>query len=219
MARLAQQILWTGKFMLVVGLMAGCHENPPLHQNQDALVMPAPLGTYVHRAEDIQASKAKASAFVFFLDEWYMGGTFLGPHGARHLQAILQELPHTPMQVQIQPAPDLELNETRRLAMVNVLLKEGILDADNRVVIAFPQAEGLRGDEAERIYRDMLQPQRNLSGVGGIQNGNISGGYGGGSFGGGFGGGYGGGGYGGGIGGGYGGGFGGGYGGYGGMQP
>jgi len=174
--------------------------------------MPEPNGAFVRKFEEVQTGKAKASAFVFFLDEWYLGGWTLGPHGTRHLLEVAQNLPDMPYPVQIQPGPNIDLNEQRRLTIVNALLKHGIPDANARVVIAFPQALGLDGEEAERIYRQMLQPARdrlNNGATPGFQNGSFGGAQG--QFGGGP--------YGGQFGGGYGGGFGGGYGGYGSMQP
>src|ERR1700722_15562202 len=166
MARRSQPILCASKFMLVVGLMAGCQEPAPHAKHQDDLVMPAPNGSFVRKFEEVQAGKAKASAYVFFLDEWYMGGTFLGPHGTRHFEALLPSLAETRFPVRIQPDPDPELNEKRRLVIVNALLKEGIAGANERVIVAFPRAEGLNGEESERIYREMLLPPRNNSGYG-----------------------------------------------------
>ena len=126
----------------------------------------APTGTYVRGFQEIQANKAAATAYVFFLDEWYMGGPLLGPHGIRHLLQVAERLPGTRQQVQIQPSPDPDLNDKRRLTVIAALLEKGVTDAKTRVVLAFPQAEALDGQEAERIYMQMLRPPQSQFGFG-----------------------------------------------------
>jgi hypothetical protein len=150
-------VVWTG--LASAGLLAGCY---PKDNEARALLMPEPNGTFVHRVQDVQAKKAEASDFVFFLDEWYKGGTALGPHGTYHLGHIIPRLPEVPFPVVIQPSPDAALNETRRQTLVAALLKRGVADAEERVIIAFPDAEGLNGEEAERIYLESLRPNRYL---------------------------------------------------------
>jgi hypothetical protein len=206
-----QPRLWIAGGLVSLTSLTGCYENDAPHRHHDPADLAAPTGTYVRGFQEIQTNKAASTAYVFFLDEWYMGGPLLGPHGIRHLLAVAERLPNTALQVQIQPGPDPIMNESRRLTLIKALLEKGIMDAEARVVLAFPQAEWLDGEEADRIYREMLSPHQNQwGGAYGGYGGGFGGGYGG--YGGGFGG-YGGGlgGYGGGLGG-----YGGGYGGYGG---
>ncbi|HWY88596.1 MAG TPA: hypothetical protein VNX28_17925, partial [Gemmataceae bacterium] len=54
---------------------------------------------------------------------------------------------------------DRGINEARRLTVIAYLEQKGIATASEVVRIGYPQAEGLYGDEAERIYRQMLRPQ------------------------------------------------------------
>ena len=120
----------------------------------------------------------------------------------------------------IQPSPDPDLNLKRRTIIVNALQGANLLDAEARVIVAFPTAEDYNCDQAERAYFRMITPRFLNGGLGGFGQGNFgNSGYGGGGYGGGGygGGGFGGGGFGGfgGFGGGYGGGYGGG--GYGGF--
>jgi hypothetical protein len=129
----------------------GSHHPPPL--------VPEPNGAFVHKMEEIQANKAEESDFVFFLDEWYQGGTQLGPHGLYHLGAIVPRLPNVPFPVVVQPTPDAALNENRRQVIVAALAKHGVPEADQRVIVAFPTAEGLYGEEAPRIYLQMIYPR------------------------------------------------------------
>jgi len=154
---------------------------------------------------DEQANRAEASDFTIFLTEWFRGGTDLGPFGLHHLGDIVRRLPTVPFPVVIEPHLDSRLNEARRQIIVKALVNQGITDAENRVVVAYPQAEGLYGEEAEWIYTDMFQ---NRSGYGSLYGGrgrnlgfgfgNGNRGFGGAGFGGYFGdyGGFGGGGYG-----------------------
>jgi hypothetical protein len=140
--------------LLAVGVPAvsaqdGCYCRP--RHFQPAL-SPEPLGSFVHRFQAVQAGKAEASDFEIYLDEWYQGGKTLGPYGQYHVNQIAQRLPTVPFAVKVQPCNDSVLNETRRMVVVTALLNLGITDADTRVVLAYPQAEGLRGEEAELVY-------------------------------------------------------------------
>jgi hypothetical protein len=74
----------------------------------------------------------------------------------------------------------------------------GIADAAKRVYVGSPQSEGLYGDETEKAYQQLINPDSG-SGGGDGRGGNQSGGMGGGGQGGLGGGGFGGGGLGGGI--------------------
>jgi hypothetical protein len=93
-----------------------------------------------------------------------MGGRYLGQSGVSHLRQVIQRLPHEPYPVVIEPHEDETLNIARRKFIVDALLSHGIADADHRVIVETPIAEGLRGDEAERIYYQMLIPNQNTRG-------------------------------------------------------
>jgi hypothetical protein len=155
--------------------------------------LPAPPGAHVTAFTNFQATKAEADDFTIYKHEWYMGGTQLGPYGSYHLDQIIKRLPDAPpFPVLIQVDLDPSVNEARRGLVVSALTAAGIPDAEARVVLGFPEPGGLYGDEAERIYVQMLQRQNpffgGYGGFGGL------GGYGGfgafgspGFFGGGFG--------------------------------
>jgi hypothetical protein len=165
---------------LSLGLLSGCYPDTEVVSGDvrgSSVLMPEPNGAFVHKMEEVQTGKAQASQYVFFLDEWYQGGTVLGPYGTYHLQHIVPKLPHVPYPVVIQPAPDAALNETRRRVIVAALVRAGIAEADQRVIVAFPDAEGLYGEEAPHIYYDMLRPKTGAYGLNGLYGG--YGGYGG----------------------------------------
>src|SRR5437588_340366 len=66
----------------------------------------------------------------------------------------------------------------RRLSIVNQLLAHGIADAQQRVIVGYPQAEGLYGDEAARIFTQHYLGTGGAGGFGGY--GGASSGFGGG---------------------------------------
>jgi hypothetical protein len=104
----------------------------------------------------VQAYKAQADKFVIYRQEWFKGGAELGPYGLFHMNQIVAHLDSTPFAVVIQIDMDPALNEQRRAVVVGRLAAAGIPDPDSRVVVGFPQSEGLYGEEAERIYAQML---------------------------------------------------------------
>ena len=96
--------------------------------------------------------RAADDQFVVYQHEWYMGSGFLGPYGCTHLKRIAALLPRQPAMLVLQPAPSPELNESRRMLLVRLLQREGVADAETRVVVAFPAAEGMSAVEAARAY-------------------------------------------------------------------
>ena len=149
--------------------------------------IPAPMGTYVNEFERRQAAKAEADDFVIYKNEWLDGGITLGPYGSYHLDQIVHRLESVPFPVLIQIELDPKLNESRRQVIVTALAMAGIPAPDRRVVVGFPAAEGLFGEEALRIYTQMVtNPSANVGQIGGLTGfGGFGGGFGGmGGFGG-----------------------------------
>ena len=161
---------------------------------------PVPLGTYVRDWQAVVVAAADADHFVIYRHEWFQGGTALGPYGRYHLQEISKRLNSVSFPVVIQIDASEQLNAARRLDIVNQLLTQGITDATRRVVVGYPQAEGLYGDEAARIFGQYLSGTGGVGGTGGYGGfGGASDSFGGGlpagsnlgtSFGSGFGGGF-----------------------------
>jgi hypothetical protein len=174
--------------------------------------IPTHPGTYVNAYLNKSADKAELDDFVLYYNEFKDSEPVLGPFGRRHLAQIIARLPTVPFPVVIQPTPDhlkatntpyhpedkdidpRQLDQARRKAVVDLLCQAKIPNAEERVVVGIPTAEGLFGEEGERIYPMMLQNQ--LGGFGGGFGaygglGGFGGGFGGlGGFGGGFGGGF-----------------------------
>ena len=121
---------------------------------------PAVTGTYTRQLFDQQAAKAEADDFVIYKNEWYLGGTALGPFGSYHITEIVRRLAEVPFPVVIQPQiGDPALDMTRRDIVVRALASAGVPNPDQRVIIAYPQAEGLYADiQAARTYYLMMLP-------------------------------------------------------------
>ena len=175
--------------------------------------LPAEWGSYQREFMFRQAAKAEADDFVIYQYEWTLDTADLGPFGRRHLAAASRRLEtDAPFGIMIEASSDPKIDEAHYLAITDILGQLGVKEPASRVRLGVPAAEGLFGDEAQRVYFRGIVTDR----------GGVGGGYGGygGGYGGEYGGGYGGfGGYGGGFGG-YGGDYGGtapGYGGYGGF--
>src|SRR5262245_41595317 len=160
---------------------------------------PAPLGTYVNKFIEIQSGIAEADDFVLYKHMWYRAGTELGPLGRYQLDLISRRLANVPFPVVIETSKNDNLDQQRREIIASLLAARGFTDP-SRVIVAYPQAEGLYGDEAPIIYNRLVFGGLLGGGLGG--QGGITGGQLGGGFGGLGGGGFGGGGFGGGLGGG-----------------
>jgi hypothetical protein len=187
----------------------GCHGKCKIDNCADipAGAIPATAGTYTNAYLNKQADKAEVDDFVIYYNEWKVEAATLGPFGRSHLAQMIARLPTVPFPVIIQPEPEhlqatntapnpedkridaRALDQMRRQVVVDLLCQANVPNAKERVVVGVPTAEGLFGEEGERIYPQMIQNQ--LGGVGGFGGfGNrFGGGFGGGGFGGGFGGG------------------------------
>ncbi len=148
--------------LVLPGIVAGCMTDSSSWVNIDNAAdipkgaIPAPNGAYVNRFVELQAAKAEADDFVIYRHEWYMGGNELGPYGQYHLNLIIKRLPTVPFPVLIQAQFDPAANEARRQMIVYYLTAAGVPEAELRVIVGFPEAEGLYGEEAERIYNQMM---------------------------------------------------------------
>jgi hypothetical protein len=143
--------------------------------------IPLPVGAYTYTHFSRQNAKAEADDFVIYWNHFQENSTKLSPWGSQQMLLIAKRLPYAPYPVVIQVEKNPELGRARREEVVTFLRNAGIENAAERVILGWPGAEGLYGEEAERIFQQLP-----LAGSG-------SGGFGGFGFGGGFIGGYGGG--------------------------
>jgi hypothetical protein len=157
--------------MVALGLLVHC---VGCHSTGDLVQLPAHAGASVNQAADIQAQNAAADDFVIYMSEWLNDSPVLGPFGKRHLERIAKCLPGEPHPVIIEPTGNADVDRARREAIVTVLVMRNIPDADRRVVIDYPKAEGLFGDEAEKAYEGLINPQGAGRGGAGGFGGNAS---------------------------------------------
>ena len=150
-------------------------------------------GTHVSNIFAGQYARGQAEKFVIYKHEWYQGGTQPGPAARKHWAAIFEKLCIVPGPIIVQPiepeevdggshAESAKLNEERRRRVVEYLASRGDPDADRRVILGYPTAEGLYGIPANLLGTRYLFSQSGIGAFGG------GGGFGGGGFGGGMGG-------------------------------
>jgi hypothetical protein len=132
--------------------------------------MPEPPHTVVGRIMDTQAAKAEADDFVVYKHEFYLDGSALGPYGQYHLRLIANRLASVPFPVLIQAAADPKLNDQRRQAVIAALKRAGFEDIEPRVIVGFPEAEGMGGNEAERLYNSLPDAGTGVRGMGSQYN-------------------------------------------------
>jgi hypothetical protein len=151
--------------------------------------IPQPVGTHLRQLDSTQIAKADADHFVIYQYEWDRTGKMLSRSGKRHVEGLASRLAQAPCPVLIEPQGDAELDEARRQAVIFTLASKGIGDADQRVLVDYPDAEALYGQTAPLIAFGYLRSSASMMGGGGGGGGGIGGGGGGGLGGGGIGGG------------------------------
>jgi hypothetical protein len=211
---------------------SGCHLWPHREESRPADIpagaVPPPPGSITCAWHQAENAKAQGYDWVIAQHQWYQGGEQLGPDGQERLARLAAKWRESPQPVIIEPhsilvrrdlsedygksEPQLfeeamksarELDERRRLYLVEQLASRGFEDAHERVVIARPPYDALYGQDAEMAFQQ-VEFGGMFGGRGGRGGGGFGGGFGGmgGGFGGMGGGGFGGGGFGGGFGGG-----------------
>jgi hypothetical protein len=149
--------------------------------------IPAPSGTYVTQWYARETMLAQMDMFVVYGNEWFQGGVVLGPYGFNHVLQIARRMACVPWPLVIQPDLRPGYDAQRRAVIVQYLARAGVPNPGERVVLGFPRAEGLYGDEAPRIYYSMISGQGTTGagyggsgfGTGGLGGGAPSGGVGG----------------------------------------
>lgn len=146
-----------GAGFLLTGWLSGCCPGDTWCVDKCATIpcgaIPAPNGSHVREFQLRQTCRAAEDDFVIYLREWYHGESDLGPYGKYHLSKIAKRLPAETYHVVIEPTADLHLNEQRKEQLIAYLKETGIGDADQRVVVGLPIAEGMSGEEGEGIGR------------------------------------------------------------------
>jgi hypothetical protein len=116
---------------------------------------PAPPGTYVNKFFKLQAAKAEMDDFVIYRHMWLNNGTELGPLGRYQLDLITRRLATVPFPVVVETSKDEKVDSVRRDVILSLLTTRGFNDPQ-RVIVAYPIAEGLNGDEIYRIANGIV---------------------------------------------------------------
>src|SRR5262249_174772 len=127
---------------------------------------PAPSATYTTPSAFLHQQKAELDDFVIYQNQWFRGGTELGPQGRYYLDLIANRMARHPMPIVIETSRDDRLDEARREVLITLLERRGLRDP-SRVIVAFPIAEGLLGEEAPRIAAFYLIGGAGFGGYGG----------------------------------------------------
>lgn len=133
-----------GRFGAARGAQAGAaHDRPfPLGQNSDAFW-------------ETQQTNAEAADFIFYDHEFTGETANLAPGAKRHLEEVALRLPHVPFPIVIEQSmfnAKPELDQARRQTVVMQLARLGIVNAEERVVVASAFAEGFTAIQGERAY-------------------------------------------------------------------
>ena len=177
---------WTA--LMLPGALAGCHTGDHRSDGPRSTCptapkgsIPPPYGTHANAIFNGQAQRAEAEDFVIPKNVWYLGGNEPGPDGRRRLMSIAaryaaEPYPNVIAELEPEEFPDepkqfaATSNEARRRRVVEFLVASGAADAETRVFVGRPTAEGLYGTTAAAIGNQYLQGEG-----GGGSNGNFSG--------------------------------------------
>lgn len=185
---------------VAVGI-AGCSHHPQILPEP-----PRTLGLFNEEIYEVQQRNAEASKLMVYSHEFQLNdenhpGFRLNSYGEDHVKQLAANL-HTDTSGQIMiyversrtsSRPDTEfeypvhfneeLDRKRREVVVASLTALGVLDAEQRVIIAPAFAEGLPGENAARAYQRGYSNRGNMGGgFGGGFGGRGGGGFGGGFF-------------------------------------
>ncbi|UUO07978.1 hypothetical protein M4951_06590 [Blastopirellula sp. J2-11] len=194
-----------GLTVVMFGAMTGCQKR--------GIIQPAPfppLGSVIDQMNAAQEDNAEAAKFVIYMHEFEASqpeekirdvqSWRLNDYGEDHVKQIAAKLKEGvgfPVVIErnetsVDPRStfkypvhfNAQVDERRRQVVVASLVRMGVEDAENRVVVAPSFSEGLNAQEAATAYgRSRLG---NGSGFGGgFGGGGFGGGFGGGGFGGG----------------------------------
>jgi uncharacterized membrane protein YgcG len=150
-----------------LGLLAGCgtssnYTGIDRYAAMPAGAIPPPPGTSLHGHAMVHAQEAEADDFVIYRCEWQADGIQLGPYGKKHVVQLAQRVPKQPSLIVLEPDEHRpEVDQARHKVLIETLANLGVGDAAARVVIGYPNAEGLQGDEARRV--EVLRFSRNRS--------------------------------------------------------
>jgi hypothetical protein len=138
---------------------AGGHGGPGgrrgKYANLPQVDRPFPIGQVTDSFWETQQTNAEAADFIFY-DHEFRGNTHeLAPGAKKHLEQVALRLEHVPFPVVIEESPHdarPDLDQARRRTIVEQLARIGVVNAEERVVVANAFPEGYTAQEAESAY-------------------------------------------------------------------
>ena len=116
---------------------------------------PFPAGQVTDAFWETQETNAEAADFIFYDHEFRGQTAELAPGAKRHLEEVAMRLEHVPFPVVIEVSQHHAkpmLDQARRRTIVEQLARMGVLNAEERVVVANAFPEGYTAVEAEGAY-------------------------------------------------------------------
>jgi hypothetical protein len=141
-----------------------------------------PLGHFVYLHAKTQVANGDAARMVLY--HYDFDGTQINTRGQYQLEKIAAMLPRNFFPIVIEATPNAPgRDEARRVAVLQALGRSSFPVPPERVVVGRPIAGGLRGVEAERIYKNLISQTESKGGTGvtGITGFTAGGGVGGGA--------------------------------------
>jgi hypothetical protein len=116
-----------------------------------------PLGASVNSYRAVMKGKAEPHKFTLYRSDFLVDSTALSPSGASRIGRINAGLACWLGPVIVEPTPDRPgLAESRREAVIALLVGSGNPIEEGRVVIGPPVAPGLLGTDAANNYQNMI---------------------------------------------------------------
>jgi hypothetical protein len=138
---------------------------------------PFPIGQVTDSFWETQQTNAEAADFIFFDHEFRGNTAELSPGAKRHLEQVAMRIEHVPFPIVIEQSVHNarpELDQSRRQQIVEQLARMGVVNAEERVVVANAFPEGLTGIESEASYYNVISGRfgggtgRRFGGTGGF---------------------------------------------------
>jgi len=138
---------------------AGGHGGPGgrrgKYANLPQVDRPFPIGQVTDSFWETQQTNAEAADFIFYDHEFRGNTAELAPGAKKHLEQVALRLENVPFPVVIEESlhdarPDLD--QARRRTIVEQLARIGVVNAEERVVVANAFPEGYTAQEAESAY-------------------------------------------------------------------
>ena len=125
----------TALLALTVGF-CGCRGGGNMSPDYDR---PFPLGAVTDSHWETQQTNAEAADFVFYDHEFTGDTADLAPGAKRHLEQVALRMEHAPFPIVIEQSAhnaNPKLDASRRQTIIDSLARMGLVDVDDRVVVA-----------------------------------------------------------------------------------